>query len=131
MWKISCTRWPAAALLALLAACAGQPDLLDRPDRVWASPRTIDTVASCVVRALNARGHLESNLAQSRVYAKHVIEPGTVYEIRADTSHTVTAEAAVVRLERVSDEVTRLALFVQSPWKKEMIRVLRPCGERL
>jgi hypothetical protein len=130
MWKISCTRWFAAALLPLLTACAGQPDLLDRPDRVWPTPRGIDTVASCVVRVLNERGRSKSNLAQGRVYAKHVIEPGTVYEIRADTSRMVTPEEAVVRLEKVNDEVTRLALFVQSPWKKEMIRVLRPCGER-
>jgi hypothetical protein len=130
MWKITCTRWLAAALLVLLAACAGQPDLLDRPDRVWPSPRDIDTVASCVIRALNERGHSESNLSQSRVYAKHVIEPGKTYEIRADTSRMVTAEEVVVRLEKENDEITRLSLFVKSPWKKEMIRILKPCGAR-
>jgi hypothetical protein len=128
--KIVSMRWLAAALPALLAACAGQLDLLDRPDRVWASPRRIDTVASCVVRVLNERGRSESNLSQSRVYARHVIEPGKVYEVRADTSRMVTAEEAVVRLEKVGDEITRLSLFVKSPWKKEMIRILKPCGDR-
>ena len=123
-------RWLAAALLALLTACAGQPDLLDRPDRVWPSPRRIDAVASCVVRVLNERGRSESNLSASRVYGKHVIEPGKIYEIRADTGRMVTAEEAVVRLEKVDDEITRLSLFVKSPWKKEMIRVLKPCGDR-
>jgi hypothetical protein len=118
------------ALLLLLAACAGQPDLLDRPDRVWPAPRGIDAVAVCVIRVLNERGTSQTNLAKSRVYAKHVIEPDNIYEIRADTSRMVTPEAAVVRLEKVSDEVTRLSLFVQSPWKKEMIRVLKPCGAR-
>jgi hypothetical protein len=130
MWKATCTRGLAAALLALLAACAGEPGLLDRPDRVWPSPRGIDTVASCVVRVLNQRGRSESNLSQSRVYAKHVIEPGQIYEIRADTSRMVTAEEAVVRLEKENDEITRLSLFVKSPWKKEMIRILKPCGAR-
>ena len=123
-------RWLATVLLALLAACAGQQDLLDRPDRVWPSPKGIDAVASCVVRVLNERGRSESNLAQSRAYAKHVIESGKIYEIRADTSRMVTAEEAVVRLEKVDDGITRLSLFVKSPWKKEMIRVLKPCGDR-
>jgi hypothetical protein len=123
-------RWLAAALLALLAACANQPELLDRPDRVWPAPRGIDAVASCVIRALNERARSQSNLASSRTFAKHVIEPGQVYEIRADTSRMVTAERAVVRLEKVDDEITRLSLFVQSPWKKEMIRTLKPCGAR-
>lgn len=125
------TRWLAASVLVLLAACSSEPGLLlERPDRVWPSPRGIDSVASCVIRVLNERGHQESNLAQSLVYAKHVIEPGKVYEIRADASRQVTAEAAVVRLEKIEDEITRLSLFVQSPWKKQMVRVLKPCGDR-
>jgi hypothetical protein len=127
---MTCTPWPAAALLALLAACANQPELLDRPDRVWPAPRSIDVVASCAIRVLNERGRLHSDIAQSRIYAKHVIEAGKIYEIRADVDRMVTAENAVVRLERIDDEITRLSLFVQSPWKKEMIRTLNPCGGR-
>ncbi len=123
-------RWLAGALTVLLVACANQPELLDRPDRVWPSPRGIDRVAACVIRALNERGRSESDLAPSRTYAKHVIEPGSIYEIRADTSRMVTAEAAVVRLEKIDDEITRLSLFVQSPWKKAMIRAVKPCGAR-
>jgi hypothetical protein len=135
MWKVTLERmtymrWLAAALLVLLAACAGQLDLLDRPDRVWPAPKRIDAVASCVIRVLNERGRSESNLVQSRTYAKHVIEPGNIYEIRADADRTVAAEAAVVRLEKIDDEITRLSLFVKSPWKKEVIRVLKPCGTR-
>lgn len=130
--KVKNLRWLGAALLALLTACAGdsQLQILDRPDRVWPSPRSIDVVAACAVRVLNEHGRLQSNLAQSRTYAKHVIEPGRIYEIRADTSRMVTAEAAVVRLEKIDDEITRLSLFVHSPWKKEMIRALKPCGAR-
>jgi hypothetical protein len=123
-------RWLAAALIALLAACADQLELLDRPDRVWPTPRGIDEVTACVIRALNERGRSESDLAASRSYAKHVIEPGSIYEIRADTSRMVTAEGAVVRLEKIDDEITRLSLFVQSPWKKAMISALKPCGAR-
>jgi hypothetical protein len=123
-------RWLAAVLPPLLAACANQPELLDRPDRVWPTPKGIDAVAASVIRALNEHGRSESDLAQSRVYAKHVIEPGSIYEVRADTSRMVTAEAAVVRLEKIDDEITRLSLYVQSPWKKSMIRALKPCGAR-
>src|SRR4029079_16202979 len=129
--RMTYMRWfAAAALLVLLAACANQPGLLERPDRVWPAPRSIDAVAACVIKVLNERGRWESELAPSRTYAKHVIEPGKIYEIRADAVRMVTAETAVVRLEKVDDEITRLALFVQSPWKKEMIRVLKPCGAR-
>src|SRR5262245_63440297 len=67
MWKPMCKRWLAAALFALLAACASQMDLLDRPDRVWPAPRSIDVVASCAIRVLNERGRSESDLAQSRI----------------------------------------------------------------
>jgi hypothetical protein len=126
--KVTDIRWPGIVLLALLSACASQLELLDRPDRVWPAPRSMDVVASCAVRVLNERGRSQSELAASRTYAKHVIEPGQVYEIRADTSRMVTAETAVVRLEKIDDHITRMSLFVQSPWKKEVVRALKPCG---
>ncbi|MGE0240057.1 MAG: hypothetical protein AB7F09_04960 [Parvibaculaceae bacterium] len=116
-----------AALPLLLAACASQPQLLERPDRVWASPRGLDATAACVIRVLDDRG---SGLPAGPTHAKHVIEPGRVYEIRPDQDGAVTPETYSVRLEKAGGQITRMSLFVDSPWEKNMIRALSPCGTR-
>ena len=122
-------RWPGAALLLLLAACAYHPELLDQPDRVWASPRSLDDAASCVIRALDARGRSGSNLSPSMTHAKHVIEPGRIYEIRPEQQGAVTGESYTVRLEKNRDDlITRISLYSQTPWEKSLTRALAPCG---
>jgi len=121
-------RWPGAPLLLLLSACAYHPELLDKPDRVWASSRSMDSAASCIIRALDERGRSGSSLSSSLTHARHVIEPGKVYEIRPKQQGSVTGESYTVRLEKTGDIITRISLFVQSPWKKDVIRALKPCG---
>ena len=57
-----------------------------------------------------------------------MIEPGKVYEIRADQDRMLTSETYVVRLEKIDDHITRMSAFINSPWKKEVIHALAPCG---
>jgi hypothetical protein len=124
--KVTVLRWLGAALPVLLANCTHQPQL-GGPDRVWASPRGLDTTAACVIRVLDDR---VSNLRPRVTHVKRVIEPGNVYEIRPEQAAAVTTEAYFVRLEKAGDQITRLSLFVKSPWGKEMINTLSPCGRR-
>jgi hypothetical protein len=119
-----------AASLLLLGACSPQSDLLDQPDKVWASSKSMESAASCAIRVLDERGRSESSVAPSVTFAKHVIEPGKVYEIRPEQRGAVTPEYAVLRLEKIDDRITRMSLFAHSPWKKDLIRALRPCGAR-
>ena len=111
----------------LLAACAHQPQLLGPPDRVWASPRGLESTASCVVGILDARG---ANLSPRITHARQVIEPGKVYEIRPRQESTVTTETYVVRLEKAGDEITRMSLYADSPWARDLIKALSRCGTR-
>jgi hypothetical protein len=123
-------RWLGAALLTVLGACAHQPQLLDRPDRVWASSKSMDAAASCVIRVLDERGRSESSLSPSFTHARRVIEPGKVYEIRPEQESAVSSETYLVRLEKIDDRITRMSLYASSPWKKQMIRAVSPCGAR-
>jgi hypothetical protein len=121
-------RWLGVALPILLAACANQALVLDQPDRVWPSSRGMDNAAACVIRVLDDRTRSQSTISPTRTYAKHVIDPGKVYEIRADQDRLVTSETYVVRLEKVDDHITRMSAFINSPWKKQVIRALASCG---
>ena len=123
-------RWLKAALPILLAACANQPHLLERPSRVWASPRGLDATAACVIRVLDERGQSGSNLAPNLTHAKRVIEPGKVYEIRPRQKSAVTAETYFIRLEKSGDQVTRMSAYITSPWRKNLVKSLSPCGTR-
>jgi hypothetical protein len=123
-------RWLGAALLTLLGACAHQPQLIDRPDRVWASSKGLEAAASCVIGVLDERGRMESNISPNLTHARRVIEPGKVYEIRPEQESVVSSETYIVRLEKIDDRITRMSLYARSPWKKQMIRALSPCGAR-
>jgi hypothetical protein len=120
-------RWLAAVFAVLLAACAHQPGLLERPDRVWAAPRGLDATAACVIRVLDERG---SRLMPPVTHGKRVTERGEAYEIRPARRKAVTAETYHVRLEKAGDRITRMSLFAESPWRKDMIEALSPCGRR-
>ena len=123
-------RWLQAALPILLVACAHQPQLLERPDRVWAAPRGLDATAACVIRALDEHGRSGSSLAPSMTHAKRVIEPGKVYEIRPKQRSAVTAETYLIRLEKSGEQITRMSAYIKSPWNRNVIKALSPCGTR-
>ena len=127
--EAACRRWLGAALLAVLAACGHHPDLLKTPERVWASSRGMDNAASCVVRVLDERGRSGSSLMPSITHAKHVIESGKVYEIRPEQESAVINQNYVVRLEKIDDHITRISVFAESPWTKDLVRALAPCGQ--
>jgi len=116
-------------LLTLLTACANQALVLDQPDRVWPTSRSMDTAAACVIKVLDDRTRMQSTIAPTLTFSKHVIEPGKVYEIRADQEHLVTRETYVVHLENIDDHITRMSAFINSPWKKQVLRALAPCGK--
>ena len=122
-------RWPGVALLALLGACAHDVSLKGPPERVWASSRGLDAAASCILRALDEHGRSGSALAPGITHERRVITPGKVYEIRPEQQLAVTNERYFVRLEKIDDRITRISLFLQSPWKKELTRAVAPCGK--
>lgn len=123
-------RWLGAAVLSLAGACAHDMPLDGKPDRVWASSRSLDNAAACVVRALDDYRRLDTRLAPSITHASEAIVPGNTYEIRPRQDYTVSAETYFVRLEKFGDRITRISLFAESPWRKDVIRTVSKCGER-
>lgn len=122
-------RWLGVALFALLGACARDMSLSGPPERVWASSRGLDDAASCILRALDEHGRSGSAIAPGITHERRVITPGKVYEIRPEQQLAVTNERYFVRLEKIDDRITRISLFLQSPWKKELTRAVAPCGK--
>lgn len=124
------SRWPGVVLLALLGACAHEGPRFKEPEKVWPSPLSLDSATSCVIRALNERGHSDSAIAPNLTHSAHVLVPGRITEVSADQELALTNERYLVRLEKIDDQITRISLFAESPWKKELIRALAPCGTR-
>lgn len=91
---------------------------------------SLDDATSCIVQALDQRGRSASNLSPSMTHKAKAVVPGKVYEIRAEQELAVTPENYLVRLEKIDDRITRISLFAQTPWKKELIRAISPCGAR-
>jgi hypothetical protein len=124
------TRWLAAALLSLLAACAHAPPRFGNPDKVWPSSRSLENAKSCVIAALDERGRSGSRLAPNLTHKAKAVVPGKVYEITAEQELAVTSETYLVRLEKIDDRITRISLYAHSPWEKELTRAIRRCGAR-
>lgn len=114
----------------LLLACAHELRDDGRPDRVWASPRGLEAAKTCAIRALDEFGRTQTALAPSVTHVAQTIEPGKIYEVRPREAQGTTGDSYFLRLEKIDDHVTRLSFFVKSPWKKQMIAALAPCGRR-
>lgn len=122
-------RWlGAAGLLALAGACAHNFPIDGPPDKVWAAPRSLGSTSSCIVNVLDDYRRSESGQAPSISHSSQEIVSNKVYEIRPRQEFTVSAETYFVRLEKIDDHITRVSLFAESPWKKQLIRTVAPCG---
>lgn len=122
-------RWLGMGFPLLLLACAHELPVDGRPDRVWASPRGLEAAKACAIRALDEFGRTQTALAPSVTHAAQTIAPGKIYEIRPRQRGT-TGDSYFLRLEKIDDHITRMSFFVSSPWKKQMIAALAPCGRR-
>lgn len=123
-------RWLGAAMLTLAGACAHNLPIDGNPDRVWASSLSLARASACIVKALDGYRRTQSSLAPSITHASRAIEPGKVHEIRPRQDFTVAAENYYVRLEKIDDRITRISLFADSPWRKQLTRAISPCGAR-
>jgi hypothetical protein len=124
-------RWLGFGLLLLATACAGQNvGLGPKPDRVWASSRTLSDARACVIRALDDYGRSESVQAPSVTHAAHTIEAGSLYEIRPDANLGANSGNYYVRLEKTDDHITRISLFAESPWRGKLVGALSGCRTR-
>jgi hypothetical protein len=124
-------RWLGFGLLSLATACAGQNvGLGPKPDRVWASSRTLNDAKACVIRALDDYGRSESVQAPSVTHAAHTIEAGSLYEIRPDANLGANSGNYYVRLEKTDDHITRISLFAESPWRGKLVGALSGCRTR-
>ena len=123
-------RWlGAASVLALAGACAHNFPLDGPPDRVWAAPRSLGSTSSCIVNVLDDYRRSQSSQAPNITHAAQEIVSNKVYEIRPKQEFTVSAETYFVRLEKIDDRITRVSLFADTPWKKQLIRTVAPCGK--
>jgi hypothetical protein len=117
----------AAGLLTLVTACATVPQADGSPDRVWASPRTLDDATACVIKALDRYGHSESS--PSTMHSIRPIVPGAVNEVRPRQDFALYQTSYFVRLQKTADQITRIALYDKSAAERPLIKALTPCGE--
>jgi hypothetical protein len=114
-------------LLFPFAACTHIPAGDGAPDRVWASPRTLEDATACVVRGLDRYGHSEAS--QSTTHSVQVVVPGRLNEVRPRQDFALSATSYFVRLEKSADQITRIALYVETTTSRgPLIKTLKECG---
>ncbi len=79
--------------------------------RVWVTPKPIGVVTSCIIKALDIDRRSYSRLSPSVKHVAKTIEPNSVIEIRPIDKDAVVDVNYRVRLEKIHDVITRVALY--------------------
>jgi hypothetical protein len=54
--------------------------------------------------------------------------PDSIVDIRPSNDHVIADVAHYVRLEKIADVITRMALYSSDKSKQTMVKALTPCG---
>ena len=115
-------RWWASWLLICLpvqATCAQSSEYREPIAQVWVSPKPLGLLKSCIVRSLDADRRTYSKISPSIKHVAKVIEPNSVIDIRPVEGHYVADVDYHVRLEKIHDQITRVALYANDTGAKE------------
>ncbi|WP_119392213.1 hypothetical protein [Taklimakanibacter lacteus] len=113
--------WPAGLLLACLpvAESAFAYGLDQEPiAQVWVSPKSIGTIKSCIVKALDDSRRTYSKISPSVRHVAKIVAPNSV-DIRPVKEQALVDVNYHVRLEKIHEQITRIALYSSDPGAKE------------
>ena len=120
-----------AVCLAICVATDAQARLTPEPVvQVWVAPRPIKTVSACIIKALDANERTYSKISPSVRHVAKTVVPNSVVDIRPVKEHALADVDHYVRLEKIADVITRIALHSaeDSTAEKKMEQALSPCG---
>lgn len=125
-------RWLATFFLMFLGGCAhidADPDK-EPLEQVWVVPRSSGVVKNCIIRALDDRQRTYSRISPSIKHTAKTISPDGTVEIRPVDRHEVVDLNYYVRLEKIHDEITRIAFHsAEEPkLRTQTVKALSPCG---
>jgi len=83
--------------------------------QVWISPKPLGVIKSCIVKALDKDRRTYSRISPSVKHVAKIIEPNSVIDIRPVAGHYVADVDYHVRLEKIHDVITRIALYSDDP----------------
>jgi hypothetical protein len=86
--------------------------------QAWVSPKPIRTIERCVVKALDDNRRTYSRISPSIKHLAKVTEGNSVVDIRPTRDHVLADTDYHVRLEKIHEQITRVALFTSYPGAK-------------
>jgi hypothetical protein len=124
----------ARSLVVCMALCLGASaharQVLEPLVQVWVTPKPLKSVEACVINALNADERTYSRISPSIRHVAKVRVPDSIVEIRPVKTHALADLNHYVRLEKIADVITRIALYSSDQSKQAMVKSLAPCGPK-
>lgn len=114
-------RWAAGLFLTCLPIVqhAGAHGLDQEPiAQVWVSPKPMGTIKSCIIKALDDSRRTYSKISPSVRHVAKIVAPNSV-DIRPVKEHALVDVNYHVRLEKIHEQITRIALYSSDPGAKE------------
>jgi hypothetical protein len=115
-------------LALCLAASANAREIPEPLVQVWVTPKPLKNVEACVIKALDTDERTFSRISPSVRHVVKVRVPNSIVEIRPVKDHAVAEMDHYVRLEKIADVITRVALYSSDKSKQTMAKALAPCG---
>jgi|SRR5689334_16442674 hypothetical protein len=117
----SVLRWASCLFICMPVhgAYANNSEYREPIAQVWVSPKPLGVIKSCIIRALDADRRTYSRISPSIKHVARVIEPDSVIDIRPVEGHYVADVDYHVRLEKIHDQITRIALYANDSGAKD------------
>ena len=117
------TRWCAGLFLVCLSfagsVAAHMPFGRQPIAQTWVSSKPIAAVEKCVVKALDENRRTYSRISPSVRHVAKVMDANSVVDIRPSRDHVLADTDYHVRLEKIHEHITRIALYTDYPGAKD------------
>jgi hypothetical protein len=124
----SAARRLVVGLALCFAASANAREVPQPLVQVWVTPKPLKNVEACVIKALDTDERTFSKISPSVRHVVKVRVPNSIVEIRPVKDHAVAEMDHYVRLEKIADVITRMALYSSDKSKQTMVKALTACG---
>lgn len=96
--------------------------------QVWVAKKPLQTVKACVVKALDKQERTYSRISPSIRHSAKARVPGQVVDIKPVNGHFVADTHHHVRLEKITDGITRIEFFSSDDSKKPLELAVAACS---
>src|SRR5689334_24413791 len=106
-------------MILCLAAGANGREVPQPLVQIWVTPKPLANVEACVIKALDTDERTFSKISPS---VRHVakVRSNSIVEIRPMNDHALADMNHYVRLEKIADVITRVALYSSDKSKQAM-----------